>query len=73
MDRAFRAIRRCDVVALVIDAVDGITQQDFRCCFRLACPPAQPGCLLCNRVLMGPVLDETGTVAVAQQDLFARW
>ena len=31
MERAFRAIRRSDVVALVIDAVDGITQQDFRC------------------------------------------
>lgn len=37
MDRAFRAIRRCDVVALVIDAVDGITQQDFRCCCRSRC------------------------------------
>ena len=32
MERAFRAIRRSDVVALVIDAVDGITQQDFRYC-----------------------------------------
>jgi len=31
VERAFRAIRRSDVVALVIDAVDGITQQDFRC------------------------------------------
>lgn len=31
MDRAFRAIRRADVVGLVIDAVDGVTQQDFRC------------------------------------------
>lgn len=31
MERAFRAVRRSDVVVLVIDAVDGITQQDFRC------------------------------------------
>ena len=31
VERAFRAIRRSDVVVLVIDAVDGITQQDFRC------------------------------------------
>ena len=30
VDRAFRAIRRADVVGLVIDAVDGVTQQDFR-------------------------------------------
>ena len=30
MERAFRAVRRSDVVVLVIDAVDGITQQDFR-------------------------------------------
>jgi hypothetical protein len=31
VDRAFRAIRRADVVGMVIDAVDGVTQQDFRC------------------------------------------
>ena len=44
MDRAFRAIRRCDVVALVIDAVDGITQQDFRCRSAPLCtaPPPPP-------------------------------
>ena len=48
MERAFRAIRRSDVVALVIDAVDGITQQDFRC---------RPGrclhhrCAICRRPL----------------------
>ncbi|NJO21507.1 MAG: ribosome biogenesis GTPase Der [Spirulinaceae cyanobacterium RM2_2_10] len=28
INRAFKAIRRCDVVLLVIDAVDGITEQD---------------------------------------------
>ena len=38
MDRAFRAIRRADVVGMVIDAVDGVTQQDFRY-FLLHLPP----------------------------------
>ena len=37
VERAFRAIRRSDAVALVIDAVDGITQQDFRCRLAAAC------------------------------------
>ncbi|CAM6129982.1 unnamed protein product [Calypogeia fissa] len=30
INRAFRAIRRCDVVALVIDAMQCVTEQDFR-------------------------------------------
>lgn len=30
VNRAFRAIRRSDVVCLVIDAMDGVTEQDFR-------------------------------------------
>ncbi|KAG2451767.1 hypothetical protein HYH02_003546 [Chlamydomonas schloesseri] len=30
VDRAMRAVRRADVAVLVIDAVEGITQQDFR-------------------------------------------
>lgn len=45
VDRAFRAIRRCDVVGLVIDAVDGITQQDFR--RRPAPPRPRPLVLAC--------------------------
>lgn len=28
INRAFKAIRRCDVVMLVIDAIDGVTEQD---------------------------------------------
>jgi len=28
INRAFKAIRRCDVVLLVIDAIDGVTEQD---------------------------------------------
>ncbi|GAB4813056.1 hypothetical protein N2152v2_000102 [Parachlorella kessleri] len=30
VERAFRAVRRCEVAVLVIDASEGITQQDFR-------------------------------------------
>lgn len=30
VERAFRAVRRADVAVLVIDATEGITQQDFR-------------------------------------------
>lgn len=30
VERAFRAVRRAEVVVLVVDAVEGITQQDFR-------------------------------------------
>jgi hypothetical protein len=44
VDRAFRAIRRADVVGLVIDAVDGVTQQDFRCTFMQPLCPLLPVC-----------------------------
>ncbi|GLC45491.1 hypothetical protein PLESTM_001741600 [Pleodorina starrii] len=30
VDRAMRAVRRADVAVLVVDAVEGVTQQDFR-------------------------------------------
>ena len=30
VERAFRAVRRCEVAVLGIDASEGITQQDFR-------------------------------------------
>lgn len=30
VDRSFKAIRRSDVAVLVLDALDGVTQQDFR-------------------------------------------
>ena len=30
VERAFRAVRRCEVAVLVLDATEGITQQDFR-------------------------------------------
>lgn len=36
VNRAFRAIRRADVVALVIDAMDCVTEQDFRLGERIA-------------------------------------
>lgn len=36
VNRAFRAIRRSDVVALVIDALDCVTEQDFRLGERIA-------------------------------------
>lgn len=36
VNRAFRAIRRSDVVALVIDAMDCVTEQDFRLGERIA-------------------------------------
>ncbi len=30
MERAFRAVRRSEVAVLVLDASEGVTQQDFR-------------------------------------------
>ncbi|WP_338038475.1 GTP-binding protein [Neosynechococcus sphagnicola] len=36
INRAFKAIRRCDVVLLVIDAVDGATEQDQKLAGRIA-------------------------------------
>lgn len=30
MERAFRAVRRSEVAVLVLDAGEGVTQQDFR-------------------------------------------
>lgn len=35
INRAFKAIRRCDVVLLVIDAIDGITEQDQKLADRI--------------------------------------
>lgn len=34
VDRSFKAIRRSDVAVLVLDALDGVTQQDFRYGYR---------------------------------------
>jgi GTP-binding protein len=36
INRAFKAIRRCDVVLLVIDAIDGVTDQDQKLAGRIA-------------------------------------
>jgi GTP-binding protein len=35
INRAFKAIRRCDVVLLVIDAIDGVTEQDQKLAGRI--------------------------------------
>jgi GTP-binding protein len=35
INRAFKAIRRCDVVILVIDALDGVTDQDLKLAARI--------------------------------------
>ncbi|KAL5833693.1 hypothetical protein ACOSQ3_017367 [Xanthoceras sorbifolium] len=44
VNRAFRAIRRCDVVALVIEALACITEQDFRIAERIE--KEGKGCLI---------------------------
>ncbi len=36
INRAFKSIRRCDVVLLVIDALDGVTEQDQKLADRIA-------------------------------------
>ncbi len=36
INRAFKAIRRCDVVLLVLDAVDGVTEQDQKLAGRIS-------------------------------------
>jgi GTP-binding protein len=36
INRAFKAIRRSDVVLLVIDAIDGVTEQDQKLAGRIA-------------------------------------
>mmetsp|Transcript_16392 Transcript_16392/g.49130 ORF Transcript_16392/g.49130 Transcript_16392/m.49130 type:complete len:660 (-) Transcript_16392:1075-3054(-) len=70
VDRAFRAIRRCDVVALVIDAVDGITQQDFRLS-ELVLAEGRACVIIVNKWDLIPN-KETNTLKNYQEDLLSQ-
>lgn len=53
MERAFRAVRRSEVAVLVLDAGEGVTQQDFRLAeyivSLLRSSERVPGCELVSR------------------------
>lgn len=49
MERAFRAVRRSEVAVLVLDASEGVTQQDFRLAEYIV-SAAWKFCLLCCRL-----------------------
>ena len=51
VERAFRAVRRSEVAVLVLDAGQGITQQDFRLAeYVVGGPGLAP--VLCGRVVL---------------------
>ena len=61
VERAFRAVRRCDVAVLVIDAAQGITQQDFRLAEYVAAE-GRACCVVVNKWDLLPDKNDTSVV-----------
>lgn len=78
VSRAIRALRRADVVALMLDPLTGVTIQDFRCvmaCRRCLCACAEGGgsCSFCddgpcNQWQHGLVVFKMSQVGLSMQD-----
>ena len=69
INRAFKAIRRCDVVLFVIDVLDGVTEQDMKLAGRII-EEGRAVILIVNK--WDAVEKETGTINEYKKEIMSR-
>ena len=69
INRAFKAIRRCDVVLFVIDVLDGVTEQDMKLAGRII-EEGRAVILIINK--WDAVEKETGTINEYRKEIMSR-
>ena len=69
INRAFKAIRRCDVVLFVIDVLDGVTEQDMKLAGRII-EEGRAVILIANK--WDAIEKETGTINEYRKEIMSR-
>ena len=69
INRAFKAIRRCDVVLFVIDVLDGVTEQDMKLAGRII-EEGRAVILIINK--WDAIEKETGTINEYRKEIMSR-